>query len=520
MKSLCLLWFMKTKATVRNLFKKPSSAIFTIFIVLLYGFVFYSFLFLPKDQSYMVVNFELHSSILLFVGFLALMLFSTMLSSRKALFSGEDAYFLFSGPFHKKQIMTFLTFQTFLQSILLSFFALIFFIGMNMGISVDFGFIGLALLGSMLTIMIFLVFIDYSYILSIGDQKYKKINYIIAGIFGIVLVIILGLTYLETGRIQTIMIDFIESPLFYFVPVFGWLKLTLISYVTSQMGMVCLGLLLLLVSLVIIYLLFITYKGDFYEQALQDSLELSKQLKEFKAGNQDALRNVKVKKTSVKRFYDGAYAVLSKNLLLMKKKGNIISWNDIISIGIYLVITIFSDLGFGFFIYMMIIWLFMMMQTSDLVGELKNYQIYLIPDKPYKKLIAVMIPTFMKVSIIGTLSFIVVGMYYHETFLTIFMYLINMFGYIFIFMSASVLTIRLLKSRTTQVFENMMRMLIMIVSALPSVILTVIFMMTNALTPTVLTMLSMASLAMNFILALIILWTCQGMMNGRELKSE
>ena len=389
-----------------------------------------------------------------------------------------------------------------------------------MGISVDFGFIGLALLGSMLTIMIFLVFIDYSYILSIGDQKYKKINYIIAGIFGIVLVIILGLTYLETGRIQTIMIDFIESPLFYFVPVFGWLKLTLISYVTSQMGMVCLGLLLLVISLVIIYLLFITYKGDFYEQALQDSLELSKQLKEFKAGNQDALRNVKVKKTSVKRFYDGAYAVLSKNLLLMKKKGNIISWNDIISIGIYLVITIFSDLGFGFFIYMMIIWLFMMMQTSDLVGELKNYQIYLIPDKPYKKLIAVMIPTFMKVSIIGTLSFIVVGMYYHETFLTIFMYLINMFGYIFIFMSASVLTIRLLKSRTTQVFENMMRMLIMIVSALPSVILTVIFMMTNALTPTVLTMLSMASLATNFILALIILWACQGMMNGRELKSE
>src|SRR5699024_11342459 len=84
---------------------------------------------------------------------------------------------------------------------------------------------------------------------------------------------------------------------------------------------------------------------------------------------------------------------------------------------------------------LMIIWLFMMMQTSDLVGKLKNYQIYLIPDKPYKKLIAVMIPTFMKVSIIGTLSFIVVGMYYHETFLTIFMYLINMFGYIFIFMS-------------------------------------------------------------------------------------
>ena len=204
----------------------------------------------------------------------------------------------------------------------------------------------------------------------------------------------------------------------------------------------------------------------------------------------------------------------------MKKKGSLVSWNDLLSIGIYLVITIFSNMGFGFFIYMMVIWLFMMMQTSDLTAELKNYQIYLIPDQPYKKLIAVMIPTFMKVSVIGVLSFIIVGVYYHESILNILMYLLNMFGYIFVFMSASVLTIRILKSRSTRVFENMMRMLIMLVSALPSVLLTVILVMTNTLTPTTLTIISIASLAMNFILSFIILWACQGMMNGRELKSD
>lgn len=520
MKALCLLWFMKTKASLRNLFKKPSSAIFTIFVVLLYGFIFYAFFFLPKDNTLMLVNFELHSSILIFIGFLALMLFSTMLSSKKALFSGEDAYFLFSGPFHKKQIMTFLSFQTFLQSILLAFFALIFFIGMNMQIKVDLGFIMLALVGSVITIMTFLIFIDYSYVLSIGDQKYKKMNYVIAGIFVLILAVILILTYIQTGRIQTIMIDFIESPLFYYVPVFGWLKLTLISYVESKMILTVLGLLLLMICLIVIYLLFISYKGDFYEQALEDSLELSKRLKEFKAGNQDALRNVKVKKINVKRFYNGAFAVLSKNLLIMKKKGSLVSWNDLLSIGIYLIITIFSNMGFGFFIYMMVIWLFMMMQTSDLTAELKNYQIYLIPDQPYKKLIAVMIPTFMKVSVIGVLSFVIVGIYYHESILNILMYLLNMFGYIFVFMSASVLTIRILKSRSTRVFENMMRMLIMLVSALPSVLLTVILVMTNSLTPTTLTIISIASLAMNFILSFIILWACQGMMNGRELKSD
>lgn len=520
MKALCLLWFMKTKASLRNLFKKPSSAIFTILIVLLYGFIFYSFFFLPKDNTLMLVNFELHSSILIFIGFLALMLFSTMLTSKKALFHGEDAYFLFSGPFHKKQIMTFLSFQTFLQSIFVAFFALIFFIGLNMQMTVNPGFIILTLIGSILTVMTFLVFIDYSYVLSIGDQKYKKLNYMIAGIFVLILAVVLILTYLQTGRIQTIMIDFIESPLFYYVPVFGWLKLVLISYVESNVLLTVLGLLLLLGCLIVIYLLFIFYKGDFYEQALEDSLELSKRLKEFKAGNQDALRNVKVKKIHVKRFYDGAFAVLSKNVLLMKKKGSLISWNDLVSIGVYLIITIFSDMGFGFFVYMMVIWLFMMMQTSDLTSELKNYQIYLIPDHPFKKLIAVMIPTFMKVSIIGVLSFLIVGIYYHESILNIFMYILNMFGYIFVFMSASVLTIRILKSRSTRIFENMMRMLMMLVSALPSVILTVILVITNTLTPTTLTIISIASLAMNFILSFIILWACQGMMNGRELKSD
>ena len=44
--------------------------------------------------------------------------------------------------------------------------------------------------------------------------------------------------------------------------------------------------------------------------------------------------------------------------------------------------------------------------------------------------------------------------------------------------------------------------------------------MTNSLTPTTLTIISIASLAMNFILSFIILWACQGMMNGRELKSD
>ena len=104
MKTLFYLWYLKTKGTIRNLMKKPSSAIFTVFVVLLYGFIFVS-LFMFKDKNPMIITTGLHTSILILIAFLALMLFSTLMSSKKALFYGEDAYFLFSGPFTRKQIM-------------------------------------------------------------------------------------------------------------------------------------------------------------------------------------------------------------------------------------------------------------------------------------------------------------------------------------------------------------------------------------------------------------------------------
>lgn len=518
MKTLFYLWFLKTKANIRNLFKKPASAIFTVLMIILYGFIFIS-LFTIRSQTTMNVNFSLHSSILLIIAFLALMLFSTMMTSKKALFFGEDAFYLFGGPFTRKQIMAYLTMQTIIQSVFLGLFALIFFAGMSGGAEFSPVFILLLWGCVVIAIMTFLILTDYLYVVSISDEKLKILPKVIIGIFVIAVIGVLIGTYLENGSVKTLMVDFVQSSLFYYVPVFGWLKLTLIGYVMQDTMMTIVGLMLLVIGLVCIYGLFICYKGDFYEQAIQDSLEYSKRYKSLKEGNQNAMKDIKVKNIK-SRFYDGAYAVMSKNFILMKKTGHIISMSDLVSIGIYIAVTIFSGLGFGFFVYMIVIWVFSSLQNSELANELKNYQIYLIPDKPLKKLIAVIFPTFVKVTAVSVLSFVIIGLYYQIDILTLLMYIINLLGYICVFMSASVLTLRILKSRSSRLFENMMRMLIMIVCALPSAILTAYFIITGYLNPTVLMMLSYSSLVLNFVISGIILWSCQNMMNGRELKSE
>lgn len=518
MKPLVKLWFLKTKGTIRNLFKSKVSGVFTIIMVITYGAMLVG-LFSADPVMMSTANPDLHFSILLLIGLLAIMLFATLMQSKKALFSGEDAFYLFTGPFSRKQIMRYLTFQTVLQGLMLGLFALFFFASFSAGSSLSFTFIILIYIAVVITVWFFLLLTDYLYILSIGDQKYQKFSKIIpAIIIGFVAIVVLIL-YIQTGNLQTLFMDFVQSDLFYVVPVFGWMKLGLIAYVEHNYLVSLLGYILLIGALVLVYSFFIRYQGDFYEQALFDSIELSKRMKAVKSGNQDTLKDKKVKQGVKGKFHKGAYAIMSKNILLMKKTNGFITFNDLISIAIYIGVTIAVNVGFGMFVYMMVIWVFSILQNSDLNKELKNYQIYLIPDKPFNKLIAVIIPTFTKIILVTTISFIGVGIYYHQDIMTILMYLLNSLSYTTIFISGSVLAIRILRSRSTLMFENLMRMFVMVVAAVPSaLIMAMIIFNGGGLDGIVLG--SYIGLIINIIISVVILYICRNMMNGRELNSD
>ena len=62
---------------------------------------------------------------------------------------------------------------------------------------------------------------------------------------------------------------------FYWVPLFGWIKMILVSYIASSWGLMLLGIGLLLISCMAAYLLLCGYKGDFVERAMQDAQEFT-----------------------------------------------------------------------------------------------------------------------------------------------------------------------------------------------------------------------------------------------------
>ena len=511
MKPLFYLWFLNTKAQLRYIFKKVSSALLTVLLVLVYGGILV-FSFFNCNNEPMQMSEQLNTSILFMIGFLALLVFMTFMSPKKALFMGEDAYFLFCGPFSKKHVLGYLVFQTFLQVLMIEIFIIYLFAAMSMGLTYHWMFYLLMLIGVYLVILTFLVLTDYFYLASMVQPIYKKIPYLLSGIF----VLIAGFVYIEAGSFTA----FMQSSHFYIIPFFGWLKWMLISFINNNMTGVLTALSLLLGVAIISMLLLIFYKGDFYEEALNDGLELSKMRNEARSGKRTSYEDLKVKNKASGTFKDGAFAILSKNILVMKKTGQWITKNDIIILGIYMVMSVVADMGFGFFVYFLFLYIFSTLQQSSLYQDLQNYRIYLIPDSPMKKLISIILPTFIKVTALSATSLIAMGLYYQIDIKSLLSYAITLLGYVSIFISATVLSLKLLGSRTSQVFENLIRMLLMVVCSIPSIII-IYFMLTKGWTNAwMMFIFANSSVIMNFIISFIVLHFCKDMMNGRELKSE
>lgn len=525
MSILIRLWFMKQKAVLRNLFRKWTSALFTIVMIGVYGGLFFMML---KSNERAGTSFNIqsvHFSILLGLGFSAIIIFTQLLQKRKALFYEQDSFYLFSGPFTRTQVMGYLMLQSILGASTFALFALFVMISFSSGMPLTFPFLLMCFLCFTILYLFWINLTDFLYVLSITDRKYNKLSHLIAFIMIAIFVgIFLIVLFVNHFDIQTSLMNFAQSNLFYFVPVFGWVKLILVSLVTQNYLVMILGIAILLLSYVLLATWFLNFKGDFYEQAMMDSTALTHYIESIKSGEQSSsMQKLKVKKVRMK-FKEGAGAIYSKNLLLMKKTRGFFRVQDLIVAIIYFIVSYFIPYGgFPIFCYMLVFWLFTMIQDSDMMQELKNYQIYLIPDAPLKKLLYVMLPTLEKVMIVSFITVSLAGLIYQKPILLILQYIILLWGYALVFLASSVLSVRIFKSRNNVMMENMVRMIIMILSALPSIAFVVFYIVSSdvlSFDNTAVLIMTYSSLLMNVLISCFIILSCKNMMNGREINCD
>ena len=523
MKSLLYLSLLKVKGTVRNQFRTPASALITIFLIFLYGGLVIMAFAASSDNPAAGGTVDTNTAILIGIGMTAIFAFTVMLNKRKALVYDTDAYYLFAGPYTRKQINGYILFQSLRQGVLYGLLGcyMIAMFSMTGYFTIPYFLVCFADLTLML--VFFLLLTDYIYMWGLVNEKYKKWNYLPVAVVVICTALVFLWAVHQSGYdLENGFLLFAASREFYLVPFFGWTKWAIDGFLQGQYLFTLGGTFLLLACCLVIVVFFLRFDKDITEQAVADAEEASAFLRRAKAnGGRARIEDGKVK--SVKGgFAPGAKAVLSKNMLIMRKTGNFLRKQDVAIIVFYFVISliVLPDNVFYMFCYMMIIWLFTLIQDSDLLRDLNNYQIYLIPDSPLKNLVYAMIPAYLKIGIIMSVSVIFAGVFTRMAPLDILQYLVMLLGYSLIFVAGTVLSVRILRSRANVMLESFLRMLIILVAAVPSLAIGLIIVLFAGMYRTPALMMgvfTVVSLVMNILVSLVIIIACQGMMNGREV---
>lgn len=520
MKSLFYLSMTKWKGTIRNQFRSISSAILTIFMVLLYGGLFVAVFLIPSDAMSEVMNMQFNTALLMGLGVLALLCVTVLMNKRKALVYDTDAFYLFAGPYTRKQINGFILVQTWFQSAIYGLICSYVTAMMSFGSGFTVSMMLFSFVIYWLIMAFFLTLTDYIYLWSLVKKKHEIWNYVVVLLVVFSAAAVFFLSVQRTGYdLKNGYMDFALSQEFYMVPFFGWGKWAINAFSQGNYVSMLWGILLLVGCNLVLGILFLHFQKDIVEQAVEDAKSVSDYMRKVRANKGNSIMDTKKVKGIKGEFPEGAKAIFYKNMLMMRKTGNFLRKQDIFVIVLYFVISYVCMPGHRFymFCYMMMIWMFGLMNDAELLGDLKNYQIYLIPEKPLKKLFYAVIPAYLKIGIILGTAIIFSGVLNRMPVLDIVQYALMLLGYAMIFLAGTVLSVRLLKSRTNVMMENLLRMLIILVCAIPSSVLGVLCYFIFRDLNMIVMVTSIFTLVLNFGVSILIMVACQGMMNGKQM---
>ena len=520
MKSLFYLSMTKWKGTIRNQFRSISSAILTIFMVLLYGGLFVAVFLIPSDAMSEVMNMQFNTALLMGLGVLALLCVTVLMNKRKALVYDTDAFYLFAGPYTRKQINGFILVQTWFQSAIYGLICSYVTAMMSFGNGFTVSMMLFSFVIYWLIMAFFLTLTDYIYLWSLVKKKHEIWNYVVVLLVVFSAAAVFFLSVQRTGYdLKNGYMDFALSREFYMVPFFGWGKWAINAFSQGNYVSMLWGIPLLVGCNLVLGILFLHFQKDIVEQAVEDAKSVSDYMRKVRANKGNSIMDTKKVKGIKGEFPEGAKAIFYKNMLMMRKTGNFLRKQDIFVIVLYFVISYVCMPGHRFymFCYMMMIWMFGLMNDAELLGDLKNYQIYLIPEKPLKKLFYAVIPAYLKIGIILGTAIIFSGVLNRMPVLDIVQYALMLLGYAMIFLAGTVLSVRLLKSRTNVMMENLLRMLIILVCAIPSSVLGVLCYFIFRDLNMIVMVTSIFTLVLNFGVSILIMVACQGMMNGKQM---
>lgn len=464
MTSLLKLYFVKGRAKLRNIFSSPGSAIITVVVLLMYlgGFV----PMILGSGGEPLTTGTMNIIALTVLGFSLFLALTVMVSEAKSFFFVEDAYFIFTSPYTNRQILGYLVIDLFVTGItmgLMSMLGMLMFQSYRLSLTL----ILLCFLASSAMQVIFTTVTYWLYLRNMISGSMKKRSLVMPIVIVTCLLAAFGYEWLNGGQnVSSALNAMLTGNTLNYIPVAGWARMGVVGVMHGDGLMAATGWGLLALGIVIPGYLFVSTKGDFYEQAVMDAEKITEYYRKAKSGNVDA--TVKKVKASRVEFGRNARAIMSKNLLIVKKRGGFLRLRELGIVAVYLIMCRLMGLGFGTFMIMLLFYQFGTLGTSLFMEDLRHHYIYLIPGKPLAKLVcSLAIPMLQAMAVVG-LALAVGGLALGEGLVFTLLAVPAGCSFVILFSAGYTFSLRIMGSRNNVMVDQLLRMLLVLLALIPT----------------------------------------------------
>lgn len=492
MNAMLYLIRKEIKNSLLDMIRHPGKLILYLFLIAL---LLYTFFTQAKSQPQVDhLDFRILHGIYLGIMFLiGLPVIFTGLKSGATFFRMSDVNYLFVSPISPRKILAYGLVKQ-MGSSLLAVFFLLFYSGMA---SEAFGIVpwqmvalvfGIALLLFTTQLITLLI---YGFV-SGNPSRVKKVQACLYVLVGLAALFVIEKALTGGSPLEDLLAA-VASPILTFLPVFGWVKGLVFAILEGGSTEIILYTVLNVIALGGSLLLFLRSNPDYYEDVLQSTestYEVQKAVKEGRSLQKNNLPAAKVRvgQTGIGHGW-GANTFFYKHLLQHRRKSRLLffSASTVVLTVIAVVMGVFlqhvtgdnsdrmpSGMIMGICLALCCYILFFFNMAGDWSMELMKPYIYLVPEKPFQKLVWASISTVLKPAMDSVVIFTVLAVFLKANPATAVICMLLYTSVGFIYVSSNVLFERLFGQMANKGLIMLFYILLLMVLLAPGVVISAV----------------------------------------------
>lgn len=521
MKAILYLTRKTFRNQLREMVRTPGRLITTLFVVVMFGVVILTGSSPQNESDSLAPISYLTALVTAFYSFIFLITVKNGLNAGASFYTMADVGLLFSAPIRSRTILFYGLLRQLGISLLMGFFLIFQYGWLHNVFGLDIGGMVLILAGYALCIFCAQLSAMLIYSVTAGSDHRRSIaRGIYWGIVGLSLAVIAIPALLEGGSWIESAAHAANAPLSMLIPCGGWISGAVRLAFGGSLFWGSAGLVFSAVFIGLLLLAVMNLETDFYEDVLRATEVSFSAITAKKEGKvQDVLpQNIKVGKTGLGG-KSGAWAFYSKHKL-ENRRARIFLLD-----GLSLIMALIS-FGFAFFMrdsggvlaaFAFSCYLQLFTTASGRwLRELTSPWIYLVPEPPFRKLVAICLEQIRTIAVEALVVMIPVGLICKASPLVIVVLILAKIGYGIFYMAGNILIERLLGWMVNKTLILTLYFLIMMLLVVPGLIAAGV---AAALVPGTIAPL-LATLVWNLLLSLGIGFFCRDMLLYAELNNQ